>query len=343
MINTGFWAKYTREALGRPCFVLAPMADVTDCAFRKTIAKYGKPDVMWTEFVSADGLVRATPEGKAKLMRDLVFDPAVERPIVAQLFSANVEYMTQAAKLCAELGFDGIDINMGCPDRSIEKQKCGAAMIKNPKLAQEIIRAAIAGAADGKEGGLPVSVKTRIGYNKDELDTWLPALLEAKPAVVTVHCRTRKEMSKVPARWEHIKHAVEIRNSLGSKTLIFGNGDVNDIDDAYAKAEATGADGVMLGRAIFGNPWLFKNMEKDAAENVSAHQPSTEEKLRVMVEHTFEFERQLGDIKNFAIMKKHYKAYVNGFDGAKELRLELMENAGSAGDVAEIVDRFLKT
>lgn len=370
-LNLGFWkiAQEKAQAENRPLFVLAPMADVTDCAFRKMINTYGKPDVTWTEFVSADGLVRATPEGKAKLMRDLVFDPALERPIVVQLFSSHPEYMKQAAKLVADLGFDGIDINMGCPDKSIEKQGCGAAMIKNPKRAQEIILAAKEGGVRADGTALPVSVKTRIGYSKNELETWLPALLEAEPAVITIHARTRKEMSKVPARWEHVARAVEIRDeffknkygansadisransgtdiSRAEKTLIFGNGDITSIADGYEKAKSTGADGVMLGRAIFGNPWLFKDLKNahisaDKNSNIIALQPTIEEKLRVMVEHTKEFERALGDIKSFAIMKKHYKAYVNGFDGAHTLRAELMEKADNANAVEEIVEGFL--
>lgn len=301
--------------------VLAPMADVTDTAFRRIIAKYGKPDVTWTEFVSADGL--CSP-GREILLHDLKYTEA-ERPIVAQLFTSHPEKMEQAAALAEKLGFDGIDINMGCPDRSIEKQGAGAAMIKNPAQAKEVIRAAKRGTK------LPISVKTRVGYNKVELEEWLPALLEEDIAVLTVHARTRKEMSAVPARWEHVKRAVEIRDAMGKETLIFGNGDVTDLADARKKISETGADGVMLGRAIFGNPWLF-------AEKI----PSLEEKLRVMVEHTKAFEDLLGGVKSFSIMKKHYKAYVNGFDGAKELRVELME-AKDAAEVAAITERFLKS
>ena len=320
-----FWKelKNKHSQNGEPIIVLAPMADVTDSAFRRVIAKYGKPDVIWTEFVSADGLIRANPKGKAKLMRDLLYSET-ERPIVAQLFSSNPEYMYSAAKLVRELGFDGIDINMGCPDRSIEKQKAGAAMMKNPRLAREIIRAAKEGVADGGDA-IPVSVKTRIGYNKNELETWLPELLAEKPALITVHARTRKEMSDVPARWEHVKRAVEIRDEMGSETLIFGNGDVQDINDAREKARETGADGVMLGRAIFGNPWLF------ADKSVT-----TKEKLRVLLEHTKLFEELLGDVKSFAVMKKHFKAYVNGFDGAVELRTKLMET-NNAKEVEDII------
>ena len=314
------------------------MADVTDAAFRRMIAKYsahqradgtmGGPDVFWTEFVSADGLALAPEEGHKKLLADLIYSEE-ERPIVAQLFSSTPEYMERAVALCAELGFDGIDINMGCPDRSIEKQGCGSAMIKNPENARAIIRAAKKGA-----GALPVSVKTRVGYNKDELETWLPELLAEEPAVITVHARTRKEMSKVPARWERVARAVEIRNEAGSDTLIFGNGDVRDVLHAHELVRETGADGVMLGRAIFGNPWLF-HPEKDLS-NVSL-----KERLAVMAEHTKLFEELLPH-KNFAIMKKHYKAYVNGFDGAKELRAELME-AKNADTIAAIAARFLET
>ncbi len=326
-----FW-----QQLPKPVFVLAPMADVTDVAFRRMIAKcsahtrsdgtVGGPDVMWTEFVSADGLIRATPEGKAKLMADLLYCEE-ERPIVAQLFSSHPEYMEQAARLCKELGFDGIDINMGCPDKSIEKQGCGSAMIKTPEVAQAVIEAAKRGG-----DGLPVSVKTRLGYNKDELETWLPFLLKAEPAAITVHARTRKEMSKVPARWERVARAVEIRDALKSTTLILGNGDALSLEDAQAKVEATGADGVMLGRAIFGNPWLF-HPTKDLS-NVSL-----EERFVAVVEHTKLFEELLPH-KNFAVMKKHYKAYINGFEGAHELRNELME-LSSSEEMAQKLNAFL--
>lgn len=331
-----FW-----QNLPRPCVVLAPMADVTDGAFRRIIAKYsshrrndgtlGGSDVMWTEFVSADGLVRANPDGKRKLMADLIYDES-ERPIVAQLFSSDPGHMEYATSLCREMGFDGVDINMGCPDRSIEKQGCGSAMIKNPKQAKAVIRAAQHGAGSGKEGGIPVSVKTRLGYNQDELETWLPQLLEENPATLTLHARTRKELSKVPARWERVKYAVDIRNALHSDTLIIGNGDAISVADGLLKVEQSGADGVMLGRAIFGNPWLF-HPEKDLST------VSIKELLTVMVEHTKLFS-QLLPHKNFSVMKKHYKAYVSGFSGASELRLQLMACDG-ADEVESIVHSFL--
>ncbi|MFA7310009.1 MAG: tRNA-dihydrouridine synthase family protein, partial [Candidatus Paceibacterota bacterium] len=195
------------------------MEDVTDVAFRTLIAEYSDPAiprVIYTEFTAADGLIRADEEGQRKLRKKLEYGDA-ERPIVAQLFSSNPEYMEAGAKLCKELGFDGIDINMGCPADPIVRQGCGAALIKDPARARELIRAVRRGS-----GGLPVSVKTRIGYNVNELETWLPELLAESPAVVAIHARTRKEMSDVPARWEHVARAVEIRNSLGSVTLIAG-------------------------------------------------------------------------------------------------------------------------
>jgi nifR3 family TIM-barrel protein len=294
------------------------MANVTDAAFRRLIAKYGKPDLMYTEFVSADGLASV---GRDNLLIDLEYSKK-ERPIVAQLFTANPEKMFSAAKLIAKLGFDGLDINMGCPDKNVMKQQAGAALIRTPRLARELIQAARAGAPK-----LPISVKTRIGDTKNILSEWLPELLQEKPAAIIIHARTRKEMSRVPARWESIKEAVEI--AKGSGVLIIGNGDVIDLADARAKVKATGCDGVMLGRAIFGNPWLF-------AEKI----PTVKERLKVMVEHTKLFEKLLGKHKSFHIMRKHYKAYANGFDGAKELRIQLMETENGK-DVEKIVQEYL--
>lgn len=329
-----FWQK-----IKKPIVVLAPMADVTDSAFRRMIAKYSRPsgpDVFWTEFVSADGLVRASEEGKKKLLKDLEFSEG-ERPIVAQLFSGNPEYMKQASKLCKDLGFDGIDINMGCPDKGIERQGAGASMIKNPENALEVLKSAQEGAE-----GLPVSVKTRIGYNKNEIETWIPTLLSANPAVITIHARTRKEMSKVPARWEHVKRAVEIRDELKSETLIFGNGDILNVKDALEKVKESGADGAMLGRAIFGTPWLFSNLSKlKDGEDLGNSEPTVKEKLLILIEHTKLFEELLGGLKNFAVMKKHFKAYITGFDGAGDLRDSLMKTESSK-EVEEVVNDWLK-
>ncbi|MBP7831717.1 MAG: tRNA-dihydrouridine synthase family protein [Candidatus Pacebacteria bacterium] len=372
-----FWERIRENKTAtEPFFALAPMADVTDPAFRRIIAKYGKPDVMWTEFVSADGLMLG---GRDHLIRDLIFSEA-ERPIVAQLFGSNPETMRAAAKLCTELGFDGIDINMGCPDKSIEKQGAGAATIKTPDVAVAIIRAAKAGIADAVAGAennasiktIPLSVKTRIGYNKNEIETWIPTLLREDLAAITVHCRTRKEMSSVPARWEHIQEVTALRDKIAPQTLVIGNGDVRDMQHGRELAQKFGADGVMIGRSIFGNPWLFaKSQEKTAShsyekklKNMFSHIKNSfaqflqtffgiknrywlraaesqgiakEDRLRVLVEHCKLYEELLGDIKSFSIMKKHFKAYVNGWAGSKELRMELME-AKNAADVERIIN-----
>ena len=310
-----FW-----DSLEKPILALAPMEDVTDAAFRHIIATYSKGQestyVTFTEFTSADGLVHADEKGQNKLRAKLRYTE-IQRPVVAQIFSATPKNMEYAASLARDLGFDGVDVNMGCPDRSVEKQGAGAALIQNPQLAQEIVAATKKGAKD-----IPVSVKTRIGYNENQLQEWLPVLLETKPAVVTLHARTRKEMSKVPAQWSAIARAVSIRDSLDSDSLILGNGDVESVTHATQLVKETGADGAMIGRAMFGNPWVM-----------SEHQPTKEEKLRVLVEHAELFEKEFSGIKNFAVMRKHFGSYVEGFPGAKELRGELMkcENAKEVG------------
>ena len=303
-----FWHR-----LPKPFFELAPMADVTDPAYRRLIAEYGKPDVTWTEFVSADGLYHTRekagmPDQENPLMRDLLYTES-ERPVVAQLFTANPETMAYAAKLCASLGVDGIGINMGCPDRSIEKQGAGAAMIRNPENARAIIRAA-------KESGLPVSVKTRIGYNQETMDTWLPEILAESPAALVIHLRTRKEMSKVPAHWELMPKAVAIRDRVSPESLILGNGDVKDLVDAKEKASLYGCDGVMLGRAIFGNPWVFAGRTIDEL--------SPEERIEALKKLAAYFS-ELTPAKHYHILKKHFKAFITGWPGAGDLRARLME------------------
>lgn len=314
MINFGFWGK-----IRRPIFALAPMSDVTDAPFRRMIAKYGKPDIMWTEFVSCDGLCS---RGKTALLNDLIYD-ASERPIVAQIFGATPENFYRTALMLQELGFDGIDINMGCPEKNIQKQHAGAKLIQTPRLAQEIIRETKRGA-----GSLPVSVKTRIGYTKNTIDEWLPYILETEPSAITIHGRTKKEMSDVPAHWDVIAHGVELVDRYYGKKerpFMLGNGDVRTLESAFEKVHTYGVDGVMVGRGMFGNPWFFaqKDTMKDGQSSESIV-ITIEEKMRVMLEHTQLFEKLLGTHKRFDVMKKHYKAYVGGFDGARELRVKLM-------------------
>ncbi len=318
-----FW-----ESLPKAFFAMAPMADVTDPAWRALVAKLGRADVSWTEFVSADGLyytreVKKIPDAENPLMRDLAFGEG-ERPIVAQIFSSKPEMIAYGARLAHELGFDGVDINMGCPDRSIEGQGAGACLIKTPEIAVELIRAAQAASP------LPVSVKTRVGYNHESLEEWLPVLLAAKPAAITLHLRTRKEMSLVPARWDLMKKAVEIRDRLAPEVLLIGNGDLKDLADAKNKVEETGCDGAMIGRGMFGNPWVFAGRSQE--------ETPLAEKLAALLELAHNFE-QLKPSKNFAILKKHIKAFATGFDGAADLRARLMA-AENATELQTVIDEY---
>lgn len=327
------------KSKNRALFVLAPMADVTDIAFRTVIADAASPDIYWTEFVSADGLIRATEEGKYKLKKDLLFDKEKQRPIIAQLFSSTYEYMYQAVKLCIELGFDGVDINMGCPDKSIEKQKCGSAMIKNPDLAVQVIKAAKDARKDFGDVDFAITVKTRVGYNKVEINTWIPLLLDQEVDLITVHARTRKEMSKVPANWDYVKEVVKLRdewqkNNPDKKApYIFGNGDVQNVKDGYEKCEYSHADGVMIGRAMFGNPWFFKDIENE-------YTPTREDRIKFLIKQIQIFDKELGDVKSFAVMKKFFKTYMTGFDDAKDIRGEIME-MGNAKEVIEFLENKL--
>ncbi|MFA6253878.1 MAG: tRNA-dihydrouridine synthase [Candidatus Paceibacterota bacterium] len=340
-----FWLDLTK-----PFFALAPMYDVTDAAFRAMFVRHSKSRaksdlatrdttshdlVLFTEFVSADGL--ASEAGRLKLRRELYYTEA-ERPIVAQIFGSKLESIEQAIKLVKELGFDGVDINMGCPDRAVEKQGAGAALIKNPKLAREIIAAAKKAA-----GKMPVSVKTRIGYNKIDFD-WIQTILDAKPDAVTFHLRTRKEMSDVPAHYEVVPEIVRIFKSSGIPIII--NGDVKSVEEGQELVKKYSIDGVMIGRGAFGKPWVFA---KDAVR--SRISGSLEKRLRMAVEHSKLFWDLYGDTqtnqklfnghtKNFAVMRKHFKAYASGFKGATALRAKLMQ-ANNPDEVEKIIDEFL--
>lgn len=317
------------------------MEDVTDVAFRQMFARYGRypadksdganekdgrmrgPDVMWTEFTSADGLVKG---GWQRLQHQLYYEEN-ERPIVAQLFSAHPGRMRQAAEICYELGFDGVDINMCCPSQTVVDNGCGSALIKKPKLAQNLIRAAREGS-----GGLPVSVKTRTGFDEHEIEAWIPALLETDLAALSLHARNREQMSKVPANWQLVERTRAIRDEMGVDTLIIGNGDVDSMDEACWLAEKHKIDGVMVGRGAFGNPWFFNS-------DISRDELSPGKRLSVMVEHAQTFDEKLPN-QHFAIMRKHFKAYTKGLPHANDLRNKLMQTNNSE-EVAQVVDDYL--
>jgi nifR3 family TIM-barrel protein len=314
------------KKLKKPIMAIAPMLGVTDEAFRQMLLECGRPDVFWTEFVSTDGLFS---EGREKLLFDLKYIEA-EHPIVAQVFGTNPDLFEKTAVMIRGLGFDGIDINMGCPNKDVEKSGAGAALMKNPDLAKQIIRATKKGA-----GKMPVSVKTRIGYKNEEIDKWIPVLLKENLAVLTVHLRTKKEMSKVPAHWELAERIVKLRDRLAPETLVFGNGDVGSLEMAGKLAKETGLDGIMIGRGVVANPWFFSQRE-----------PERQERFRAIIEHAQLFEKlnqnnidEKGNIRNFSSIKKFFKGYLSGFDGAKDIRERLM-TAKNATEIKKIIKNF---
>lgn len=320
-----FWQnlKKTARPAGRPFFILAPMDDVTDTVFRQIIASIAPPDVFFTEFVSADGLCSQGAEKMISRLRHL----ESERPLVAQIWGVEVENYYTAAKMISKMGFSGIDINMGCPDSKVIKKGACSALIKNQRLAGEVIQAVKEGAPN-----LPISVKTRIGFRNIETGEWITFLLQQDLDALTIHGRTVSEMSKVPAHWDEIKKAVEIRDRMGIKTLIIGNGDVKTRAEGLKKVKDFKVDGVMIGRGIFQDPWVF-------AENI--HLISQKEKMRTLLKHARLFENTWGSSKNFATLRKFFKAYVSSFNGASNLRVRLLETH-NLSDVERLLAPYLE-
>lgn len=259
-------------------------------------------------------------------MLDLALTDA-DHPIVAQFFGTKPEHLFAAGQLARELGFDGVDINMGCPVRAIMKQGAGAALIKTPELAVELIHALRDGA-----GGLPVSVKTRLGlYNTKEMDAWCSTLLDAKPDVLIVHGRTMKEASKVPAHWDAIGRAAEMAHDR--EVLCVGNGDIMSAAQGTEVCGQWNVDGYMVGRGIFQNPWLFG--EQGNVEH------SPQERLQLLLTHTDAWMKQWDGLKSFDLMKKFYKVYVSGWPGAAHLRAQLMEQK-NAKQVRATVTEYMQ-
>lgn len=306
-----FW-----QDLKKPILAQAPMEDVADTVFRQIIAKCGAPDVFFTEFTNVEGMCSG---GRDKVGKRLIFTD-IERPIVAQVWGLDPKKFLETVKLIKRMGFDGIDINMGCPEKAVIKRGSCGALINNQPLAKEIILAVQEGA-----GGLPVSVKTRIGFKKIQTEEWVGFLLKLNLDALIIHGRTVAEMSDVPAHWDEIGKAVELRNSLKAQTLIIGNGDVKSRQEALEKYEKYGVDGVMIGRGIFENLWLYN-------KSVNPTNISYQEKLKLLIEHIKLFDKTWGSFgklrtsaKNFSIMKKFYKIYVSGIPNASVVRAELMK------------------
>jgi tRNA-dihydrouridine synthase len=327
---SNFWREQL-EKNPRGLVVLAPMADVTDNPFRRILSDIGAPDVYWNEFVSADGLVH--PQGRVKLERMLSFEED-QRPIAAQIFSGDADNCREAARICAEHGFDAIDINMGCPARNIIKQVSGSELskVEHRDRVARIIEETRKGAGD-----VPVSVKSRLGFN--EIDySWILFLLNHELPLLTLHLRTKKEMSKVPAHWELVDAIVEMRDKIAPDTILIMNGDIADRAQSYELCKTHGIDGVMIGRGVLQDITAF------APTDLGAKHPSVGERVELALRHTRYFIEEYtidGELtKNFNLMKKFYKVYIQGFDGAKELRTQLM-TAQNYEEIEEICTTFL--
>ena len=298
------------KTLLKPFFILAPMEDVTDSAFRRVFLKSGTPDLFFTEFTSVDGL---ESPGHDKVVQRLLFHPE-EKPLIAQIWGMKPENYFLAAKELKEKGFDGIDINMGCPQKTVIKNGACSALIRNHSLAHEIITATQEGA-----GGLPVSVKTRIGFKTIETEDWIGFLLEHNLAALTIHARTQKEMSSVPPHWDEVKKVVELRDQMKKNTVIVGNGDVLTLKDAREKIKKYKCDGIMIGRGALKNPWIFSERDFESI--------SISERIELMEYHLNLFEEQWNDVKSYQLLKKYFKVYLSSFDGAAEMRQQCMLTA----------------
>jgi len=310
------------------------MEDVTDTVFRRIIARCGRPDVSYTEFIHTD-VVLAPRAGRPGITPRLRFADE-ERPLVAQIWGADPEQHLKAALRIRDLGFDGVDINLGCPVRKITRKGACSALINDPALTSEIIAATA-------EAGLPTSVKTRIGFDSIQTDEWIGHLLGQPLDAIAIHCRTAAEESDGPPHWDQIRRAVQLRDATNPGIVILGNGDVtrNNIGNRITE---TGADGVMIGRAVFEDPYIFGGGDVARARSFLDHDPA--ERVRLLLEHLDLYESAWRDERNYEIMKKFYKMYLEGFDGADELRDLLNEthDYGSARDaVGEWTTRQART
>lgn len=301
------------KSLPRPFFVLAPMDDVTDTVLRQIVADCAAPDLFFTEFVNVDGL---QSRGRKRLIRKFDYTPK-EQPLIAQIWGKTpANYESVAAEL-VDMGFAGVDINMGCPDKSVVRSGCCSALINNRDLAVEIIAAV----KRGVNGRVPVSVKLRTGFNEVDF-SWHELILQQGIDMLTIHGRTTKEMSKVPARWEDIAHIREMRDNIAPNTLIVGNGDVESYEHGLQLAAQTGVDGIMIGRAIFTDPYIFSPHSTWATT-------SQNEKLKMYKKHIELFittypPEQRG--RNWQSLKRMAKIYVHGIENASIFRDKLMRS-----------------
>ena len=355
-----FW-----DTLPQPIIGLSPMDGVTDAAFRFIMARHGKPDVQCTEFIHVEEIRRGT----VSAWRQFRFVER-ERPILAQIYGADPDAFYQVAHVLCALGFDGVDINMGCPAKSVSARGCGAALIKNPPLARAIIRAVQAGVRDWVSGhgidtiglrssvveqiqrltsttapparqhrrALPVSIKTRLGYDSVVIEDWVSTLLEEQPEVIAIHGRTLAQMYRGQADWDAIRRAAKL--VCETPTLVLGNGDVVTMPQVVQRVRETQVHGVLIGRGALGNPWIFraKAWARQQLSSPTAEAPSLDiavhERCQIALEHARYFEA-LNDGVPFQAMRKHLGWYCRGFPGAADMRAQLFTTTTS-GDVARM-------
>lgn len=316
-MKENFWSE-----LPRPFFILAPMEDVTDIVFRHVVSEAARPDVFFTEFTNTESFCH--PEGIHSVRGRLTFSED-EQPMVAHIWGDKPDQFRETSIQLAKMGFKGIDLNMGCPVANVAKKGKGSGLILGPDVAAEIIQAT-------KAGGLPVSVKTRLGYYEiDEWKDWLKHVFEQDIANLSIHLRTRKEMSKVDAHWELIEAIKNLRDEIAPNTLLTINGDIPDRKTGLELAEKYGIDGVMIGRGIFHNPFAF---EKEPREHTS------KELLDLLRLHLSLFNKyEKDEIRQFKSLRRFFKIYVRGIRGASELRHQLM-NTQSIAEARALLDEF---
>ena len=356
-----FWRNIEKPIIG-----LSPMDGVSDASFRYITAKHGGPDITITEFVNIETFTHA-PQN---LVRDLTYSE-IERPVVAQIYGHTPDLFYRVAHVVCELGFDGLDINMGCPAKKVVGKGSGAALILNPTLACSIIQSARLGIQHWFEGQtladlgasqeliqrveisnrhrtgkekpsrrrlIPVSVKTRLGYDQIVVEEWVRTLLGENLVAISLHGRTLKQMYRGSADWSAIARAVECARD--SETLILGNGDLQSMEDVHRRVRETGVDGVLLGRSTQGNPWIFRTKDQvkqalngDKAPECSQLQVSVEDRIRVILEHRHYFQNRC-DPPSFVGMRKHLAWYCKGIRGAAELRANMVRT-NSVNEVME--------
>lgn len=316
-MKENFW-----RDLPRPFFILAPMEEVTDVVFRHVVSEAARPDVFFTEFTNSESYCH--PDGIKSVRGRLTFTED-EQPIVAHIWGDKPENFRQMSIGMAELGFKGLDINMGCPVPNVTQNGKGSGLIRRPEVAAELIQAA-------KAGGLPVSVKTRLGFSEiDEWKSWLKHILEQDIANLSIHLRTRDEMSKVPAHWELIPEIKKLRDEVAPDTLLTINGDIPDRQTGQKLAEQYGVDGVMIGRGIFHNPFAFEKEPKD----------HTSEELLDLLRLHMELHDKYShlELRPFTALHRFFKIYVKGFHGASGLRNQLMDTK-TTDEVRELLESF---